>query len=75
MYVHTLFSRFGPRFIAMSNAYDAKLRKLTHHTAKELGFENFMREGVYCMLGGPSFETIAEARMLRLLGGDATGIL
>ncbi|XP_014671416.1 PREDICTED: purine nucleoside phosphorylase-like, partial [Priapulus caudatus] len=66
--------RFGPRFIAMSNAYDAKMRKLTHQAAKELGHEKFMREGVYCMLGGPSFETIAEARMLRLLGGDACGM-
>lgn len=66
--------RFGPRFVAMSNAYDVKLRKLSHKIGKELGFEEFMREGVYTMLGGPSFETIAEGRMLRLLGGDCVGM-
>lgn len=57
----------------MSNAYDVKLRKLTKTVARDLGYNSFIREGVYTMLGGPSFESIAEGRMLRLLGGDAAG--
>lgn len=57
----------------MSDAYDRKLRQLVHDVAADLGFSEFVREGVYCVLGGPSFETIAECRMLHMLGADAVG--
>ncbi len=57
----------------MSDAYDRKLRQLAHDVASELGYSDFLRDGVYCVLGGPSFETIAECRMLHRLGGDAVG--
>lgn len=57
----------------MSDAYDRKLRQLALDVASELGYSDFLQEGVYCVLGGPSFETIAECRMLHRLGADAVG--
>ncbi|XP_072156148.1 purine nucleoside phosphorylase isoform X2 [Bemisia tabaci] len=66
--------RFGPRFPAMNRAYNASLRKAAHKIAKEMGIDKFVREGVYAVLGGPNFETIAELRMLRVCGVDAVGM-
>ncbi|KAJ4936592.1 hypothetical protein JOQ06_001181 [Pogonophryne albipinna] len=66
--------RFGVRFPCMSDAYDRKLRQMALDVASELGYNDFFREGVYCVLGGPSFETIAECRMLHKLGADAVGM-
>ncbi|XP_072024716.1 purine nucleoside phosphorylase-like isoform X2 [Amphiura filiformis] len=65
---------FGPRFPNMSDAYDVNLRKLAHEIAEELGFQTFIREGVYAMLCGPSFETPAELRFLQTGGADAVGM-
>ncbi|XP_069797212.1 purine nucleoside phosphorylase-like [Narcine bancroftii] len=66
--------RFGERFPCMSDAYDKQLRELTKAVFCDLGHASLLREGVYCSLGGPSYETIAECRMLRLLGADAVGM-
>ncbi|XP_069817665.1 purine nucleoside phosphorylase isoform X2 [Dendropsophus ebraccatus] len=66
--------RFGPRFPPMSDAYDKGLRKIALAIGQELGFSEKMREGVYCSLGGPNFETIAECRFLNTLGADAVGM-
>ncbi|XP_030587211.1 purine nucleoside phosphorylase 6 [Archocentrus centrarchus] len=66
--------RFGVRFPCMSDAYDRELRALAKRTAKEQGCDSFLREGVYCMLAGPTFETIAECRLLQKLGADAVGM-
>ncbi|XP_007906868.1 purine nucleoside phosphorylase 4a [Callorhinchus milii] len=66
--------RFGTRFPSMSDAYDRGLCKLTMDLSKELGCSNIMHEGVYCMLGGPTFETPAEACLLHKLGVDAVGM-
>uniref|UniRef100_A0A3Q1EK64 Purine nucleoside phosphorylase n=1 Tax=Acanthochromis polyacanthus TaxID=80966 RepID=A0A3Q1EK64_9TELE len=66
--------RFGVRFPCMSDAYDRKLRQMAHDVASDLGLSDFLKEGVYCVLGGPSFETIAECRMLHRLGADAVGM-
>ncbi|CAL8326263.1 unnamed protein product [Arctogadus glacialis] len=66
--------RFGVRFPCMSDAYDRKLREMAHEVGEELGFSDFLKEGVYCVLGGPSFETIAECRMLHSMGADAVGM-
>ncbi|XP_026231215.1 purine nucleoside phosphorylase-like [Anabas testudineus] len=66
--------RFGVRFPCMSDAYDRKLRQMVHDVAAELGYGDFMKEGVYVVLGGPSFETIAECRMLHRMGADAVGM-
>lgn len=58
----------------MSDAYSKDLRKLTLEITAELGYSNFVHEGVYCMVSGPNFETIAEARMLHILGSDSVGM-
>lgn len=57
----------------MSDAYDRELLQLAQGVGAELGFGDFLREGIYCVLGGPSFETIAECRMMNRLGADAVG--
>ena len=62
----------GPRFPALSKAYDPALRRLAVKVAAELGIE--LRQGVYCGLAGPAFETPAEVRFLRLIGADACGM-
>ncbi|RNB58579.1 purine-nucleoside phosphorylase [Brevibacillus gelatini] len=62
----------GARFPDMSEAYSKELRQLAHQVAAEQGIK--LREGVYVGLLGPSYETPAEIRMLRLLGGDAVGM-
>ncbi|MCL2811214.1 MAG: purine-nucleoside phosphorylase [Clostridia bacterium] len=63
---------FGPRFPDMSKAFDPELRAL----ALECGVANgvTLREGVYAQMSGPSYETPAEIRMLRVLGADAVGM-
>lgn len=66
--------RWGPRFPAMNDALCPTLRRHAHDIAVELGAKSFVREGVYCMLGGPCFETVAEIRMLRIIGADACGM-
>ena len=67
--------RFGPRFPAMNNSYDQRLRQLAKQVAKDIGIDQYIREGVYVMLGGPAYETVAELRLLRMLGVDAVGTL
>jgi purine-nucleoside phosphorylase len=62
----------GPRFPAMNQAYDRELRRLARNVADAQGIS--LREGVYCGLGGPTFETPAEIRFLRLIGADAVGM-
>ncbi|XP_019962000.1 purine nucleoside phosphorylase 6 [Paralichthys olivaceus] len=66
--------RFGERFPCMSDAYDRELMALAKQTAAEQGCDSFLQEGVYCMVVGPSFETIAECRALRTLGADTVGM-
>ncbi|XP_056138425.1 purine nucleoside phosphorylase 6 [Lampris incognitus] len=66
--------RFGVRFPCMSDAYDRKLSALAKQIAEDQGCGSFLQEGVYCMLAGPTFETIAECRALQLLGADAVGM-
>jgi len=62
----------GPRFPDMVTVYDRRLRELTLAVAAELG--QSLRRGVYVGLSGPAFETPAEVRFVRLIGGDATGM-
>ncbi|KAM9699997.1 purine nucleoside phosphorylase-like [Menidia menidia] len=66
--------RFGTRFPSMSDAYSKQLRALALEVGGRLGCSAFVREGVYCMVSGPNFETIAEARMLLVLGCDTVGM-
>jgi purine-nucleoside phosphorylase len=64
--------RFGPRFPSMTDAYDPALRDACRRAGERTGVA--LREGVYLMLSGPTYETRAELRMLRSLGGDAVGM-
>ncbi|XP_053175950.1 purine nucleoside phosphorylase 6 [Scomber japonicus] len=66
--------RFGVRFPCMSDAYDRDLRTLAKRIAEEQSCDRFLQEGVYCMLAGPTYETIAECRVLQTLGADAVGM-
>ena len=63
---------FGERFFDMGNAYTASLRKLALEAAE--GSELTVREGVYFYMPGPQYETPAEIRAIRILGGDAVGM-
>jgi len=62
----------GPQFPDLSDAYDPELRRMAREAAVEAGFQVF--EGVYAGVLGPSFETPAEVRMLRALGGSVVGM-
>jgi len=64
--------RFGPRFPPMTDAYDASMRRAAREAGERTGVT--LREGVYVMLSGPAYETRAEMRMLRAIGGDAVGM-
>jgi purine-nucleoside phosphorylase len=63
---------FGPRFPDMSQAYDRKLCDLARKVASEANL--LLREGVYAGLSGPSFESPADLRFLRIAGADAVGM-
>jgi purine-nucleoside phosphorylase len=65
-------AEIGPRFPDMSRVYDPALRELALQSALDLGIE--MRQGVYIMLAGPSYETPADLRFLRMIGADAVGM-
>ena len=60
------------RFPDMSDPYDRALAAVLRREATKLGFP--LREGVYCGLLGPTYETPAEVRMLATLGADAVGM-
>jgi purine-nucleoside phosphorylase len=62
----------GPRFLGMVHTYDKTLRETACRVAKEANIT--LHEGVYICLSGPFFETPAEIRMLRTIGGDAVGM-
>jgi len=63
---------FGPRFPDMSEPYDS----LLIHLAEKIAHENLIqiRKGVYVAVTGPSYETQAEYRYFRIIGGDAVGM-
>lgn len=63
---------FGPRFPSANRTYTKRLRILAAKVAAQEGIE--LRHGIYAAVAGPSFETPAEIRMLRMLGGDAVGM-
>jgi purine-nucleoside phosphorylase len=62
----------GVRFLDMTDQYDGALRTRTLELGTELGLP--IHEGVYAVVAGPSFETRAELRYLRLIGADAVGM-
>ena len=62
----------GPRFPDLSDAYDPELRARAREAAASLGIE--LGEGVYAAWLGPQFETPAEIRFMRVVGGDLAGM-
>jgi len=62
----------GPRFPDMTHTYNLDLRALVLDEAKREGIA--LRQGVYVATSGPTFETPAERRHFRVIGGDATGM-
>lgn len=65
-------SEFGPRFFDVSDMYTKALRELTKECAEKLDIS--LKEGVYYYAVGPHFETPAEIRAMRILGGDTVGM-
>ena len=63
---------FGERFPDMTYAFDKEYRELFKNVARELG--DNVEEGVYFYMTGPQYETPAEIRAIRALGGDAVGM-
>ena len=78
--------RFGPRFFPCNDIYNTDYRKMARQVARELNLEGIVRQvtffawikfsyqGVYAMVGGPNYETVAELKMLRELGVDSVGM-
>jgi purine-nucleoside phosphorylase len=62
----------GPRFPDMTAVWDKELRERLHAAAR--AEDVALAEGVYLGLTGPTYETPAEVRMLRVLGADAVGM-
>lgn len=62
----------GPRFPDMYNTYTAELIELAEQTALDLRIK--LQKGVYLALSGPTLETGAEYRMVRILGADVVGM-
>jgi purine-nucleoside phosphorylase len=62
----------GPRFPDMSRSYDPELMEKARKVALESKIP--LREGVYCGLSGPSFESPADLRFLRMAGADSVGM-
>ena len=77
---HINFSGLNPligektdaRFVPMTTAHDAGIRAALRASAEAVGVA--LPEGVYAWYSGPSFETPAEIRAIRILGGDAVGM-
>lgn len=64
--------RFGPRFVDMHEPYSLKMIGIMKEVAEERNIE--VKEGIYLALQGPTFETPAEYRMVRLVGADTVGM-
>lgn len=64
--------RFGPRFVNMSEPYSLKMIAAAKKIAQQLSIE--VHDGVYLGLQGPTFETLAEYKMVKILGADCVGM-
>jgi purine-nucleoside phosphorylase len=63
---------FGERFVACNHVYSSHLAACAHKAASELGIKS--HNGVYANVSGPTFETPAEGRMLKVIGADVVGM-
>lgn len=65
-------NRLGPRFLNMHEAYSPEMIKKAKKIATDLNIE--VKDGIYLALQGPTFETLAEYRMVTRLGADCVGM-
>jgi len=66
--------RFGDRFFPVNDLYSKDLRDLGKKLAVSLNLTDVVKEGIYTMVGGPNYETVAELKLLSLLGVDSVGM-
>lgn len=64
--------RFGPRFVNMSQPYSVEMTAKVKAIAQELNIK--IHDGVYLGLQGPTFETLSEYKMIKILGADCVGM-
>ena len=64
--------RFGPRFVNMSEPYSTAMINKAFELANQLKIE--LKKGVYLALQGPTFETLAEYKMVKAIGADCVGM-
>lgn len=67
-------ARFGPRFPSMNKTYDRTILSKANEIMNRMGLTPHVHEGVYAMIGGPTYETIAEVNLLKTVGADAVGM-
>jgi len=65
-------SRFGPRFVNMGEPYNKNLIRKAKQIAAEYNIE--VKDGIYYGLQGPTFETLAEYKMIKTVGADCVGM-
>lgn len=66
------YDELGPRFPDMSDAYNKQFVKIALESSAKLNIR--VQTGVYTAVSGPTYETSAELKMLRIIGGDAVGM-
>ncbi len=65
----------GPRFPPVSNAFNPDLQHVVSKAAEVLNMSQFVRkDGTYCFVSGPMYESKAECKFLRSIGGDSVGM-
>ncbi len=64
--------RFGPRFLNMSEPFSNNMISVAKALAKNLNIK--VQDGIYLGLQGPTFETLAEYKMVKILGADCVGM-
>ncbi len=64
--------RFGPRFVNMSEPYSRTMIQKAKEIAQNINVE--LKDGIYLGLQGPTFETLAEYKMVKILGADCVGM-
>ena len=64
--------RWGPRFVDQTQVYDPQLTQRLKAAGEDCGVD--LCEGVYVAVAGPTYETPAESRFLRMIGADAVGM-
>ena len=66
---------FGPRFTALTRIYHKKTFELLKRATEAAGYpSNFIKRGIYCGVGGPTYETPAEINLIRMVGGSVVGM-